>query len=163
MESALASWSDFNVAMAGASAALAGLIIVAMSVNIADVLKSPQLATRSGATIAALVLAITASMLGLIPDNPVWALGWEVLAATAFVWVIEAFAIRAISGNREQPRGARTAKIVLGVAAPVAYSVGSVLALAGNRAGLVVIGVGSIVAVASAVIIAWVVLVEVLR
>ena len=39
----MAEWSDFFVAVAGAAAALAGLIIVAVSVNVADIIKYPQL------------------------------------------------------------------------------------------------------------------------
>ena len=33
-------WSEFNVALVGATAALAGLVIVASSVNIAEIVKS---------------------------------------------------------------------------------------------------------------------------
>ena len=36
-------WSEFNVAMAGATAALAGLVIVAASVNIGEIVKSRTL------------------------------------------------------------------------------------------------------------------------
>ena len=54
-------WSEFNVAMVGATAALAGLVIVASSVNIGEIIKARSLTARLGAGIAALVLAIVAS------------------------------------------------------------------------------------------------------
>ena len=41
MYESLEAWSDFTVAMTGATAALAGLIIVAMSVNIERIVKAP--------------------------------------------------------------------------------------------------------------------------
>ena len=41
MNPALEPWKDFNVAVAGASAALAGLLIVAMSVNVDAILAAP--------------------------------------------------------------------------------------------------------------------------
>jgi hypothetical protein len=66
-------WSEFNVAMVGATAALAGLVIVASSVNIAEIVKTRSLTARLAAGIAALVLAIVASGLGLIPGiSAVW-------------------------------------------------------------------------------------------
>ncbi|MGJ0389697.1 hypothetical protein [Microbacterium sp. CGR1] len=58
-------WSEFNVAMAGATAALAGLVIVAASVNIGEIVKSRTLTARLLAGIAALLLAVSA--LGLVP------------------------------------------------------------------------------------------------
>ena len=66
-------WSEFNVAMAGATAALAGLVIVAASVNIGEIVKSRTLTARLLAGIAALVLALTVSALGLVPRiDGVW-------------------------------------------------------------------------------------------
>jgi len=57
MSEALEAWTDFNVAMVGATAALAGLLIVAMSVNIGEIMKSVTLPPRAAASIAALVMA----------------------------------------------------------------------------------------------------------
>jgi hypothetical protein len=42
----LHSWKDYNVAMTGAIAALAGLVIVAASVNIERIVKAPMLTSR---------------------------------------------------------------------------------------------------------------------
>jgi hypothetical protein len=51
-------WSEFFVATAGAAAALAGLIIVAMSVNIQTILNIPSMTSRAAATIASLILSV---------------------------------------------------------------------------------------------------------
>ena len=45
-------WADFFVAAAGASAALVGLVIVALSVNLDRIISEQQLPSRGGATIA---------------------------------------------------------------------------------------------------------------
>ena len=47
-------WTNFFIAAAGASASLAGLVFVALSVNINRILEYPQLPSRAAATIGTL-------------------------------------------------------------------------------------------------------------
>ncbi|MFJ3833662.1 hypothetical protein ACIPWI_37755 [Streptomyces sp. NPDC090046] len=68
MEEYLEGWNDFNVAMMGSAGALAGLVIVAASVNIAEVVKAPSLTSRLAGGIAGLVLALSGSAVGLVPE-----------------------------------------------------------------------------------------------
>jgi modulator of FtsH protease len=163
MESALEGWSEFNVAMAGATAALAGLIIVAMSVNIAEIMKAPTLPARSAASIGTLVLAIVASLVCLIPGQPLWAIGVEVLAGTAIAVVFEVAAIRRIVADEQAPPGSAPAKIAVGVLPLAAFAVGSVALMTGQGWGIGLLAAGCILAIVGSVIIAWVVLVEILR
>lgn len=67
-------WANFFIAAAGASASLAGLIFVALSVNIDRILKVSHLPARAGATIGNLILILICSVAVLIPQ-PVLALG----------------------------------------------------------------------------------------
>lgn len=62
-------WHDFFVANVGAAAALAGLIIVAISVNIEAIIKIPVITSRAGATVASLVLSLVSSGIMLIPSR----------------------------------------------------------------------------------------------
>ena len=55
---ALEQWHEFDVAMLGAAAALAGLVIVAASVNIQVIIAAPSLTSRLASAISGLVLAI---------------------------------------------------------------------------------------------------------
>lgn len=48
-------WHDFFVAMAGGSAALAGLVMVALSVTVKAILALPWLPARAGAAVAAML------------------------------------------------------------------------------------------------------------
>ena len=105
MSEALDGWSEFNVAMVGATAALAGLLIVAMSVNIGEIMKTATLPSRAAAAIATLVVAIVATALGLVPDQPHWLYGVEVLAATLIACVLEVHAIRTIIGEPGRTTG----------------------------------------------------------
>lgn len=158
-------WSEFNVAMVGATAALAGLLIVAMSVNIGEIMKSPSLPPRAASSIAALVLAMAAGALGLVPGQPPVLYGIELLAGAIIATVFQAHAIRVIAGDDHPATPLqRAGKGVLGVLPVAAFLVGAVLLITGAAsAGLVAVAIGSVLAVIAAIVIAWVVLVEVLR
>lgn len=73
-------WSDLFVATAGASAALAGLVFVAVSINIERILKFPELPKRALETVMLLLLVLLISIMGLIPEQGHVALGLELLA-----------------------------------------------------------------------------------
>jgi hypothetical protein len=164
MSEALEPWTDFNVAMVGATAALAGLLIVAMSVNIAEIMKSSTLPPRAASSIASLVLAMVAGALALVPGQPDAAYGVEVLIGALIAGAFQFHAVRVIA--RDEPVAAtdRVAKSLAGVVPVAAFLVGGVLLIAGaSGAGLVAVAIGSVTAVISAILIAWVVLVEVLR
>jgi hypothetical protein len=163
MENALAEWTDFNVAIAGAGAALAGLLIVAMSVNITEILKTATLPARAGASIGALTLGLAASCLGLIPGQSAWLLGLEILAGVALLWVLEWFAVRAILREEGQGAATRAMKVLVGVLPPAAFTIGAVLLVAGADSGYVWVAVGSILAIVGAVLFSWIALVEILR
>ena len=159
----LEAWSEFNVAMVGATAGLAGLVIVAASVNIGDIIKSPSLTARLAAGIAGLVLALTGSAIGLFPgiDAPMYGIAVIVLAAGAAVFQVQA--TRRITENRDPENRLRWAKAGIGFLAPLSYVIGGVLVSLGESHGLLWMAGGSIVAVVAALLVSWIVLVEVLR
>lgn len=164
MPEALEGWSDFNVAMVGATAALAGLLIVAMSVNIAEIMKSPTLPPRAAASIAALVLALTAGAFGLVPGQPSITYGIEVLVATVLAAIFQWHAIRVVAREDHVSATDRILKSIAGILPIVAFLGGSVLLIAGAvEAGLITMAIGSVLSIIAALLFSWVVLVEVLR
>jgi hypothetical protein len=161
-------WNEFNVAMAGASAALAGLIMIAISVNIKEVLHFPSVSARAAAAIAALVVAVVASCVALMPQ-PVLAMGIELLVAVAVLWPIQVHAFRALmapspgdAGDRRSTPW-RVSSGILGLLPPFGFTIGGALLVAGMDAGAFAIAFGSVIAVVSAVLFAWVAMVEILR
>ena len=60
-------WDSFFVAGTGAAAALTGLVFVALSINLTQILSAPGLPGRAGETIAMLTEAVVISLLGLVP------------------------------------------------------------------------------------------------
>jgi hypothetical protein len=88
-------WKEFFTSAAGASATLVGLVIVAVSVNVQRILEHPQLPSRSGATVAALVLILVSSLAELIPQ-PIKALAIEILVFGLLVWLLQLWSARQI-------------------------------------------------------------------
>lgn len=164
MPELLDSWSEFNVAMVGATAALAGLLIVAMSVNIGTIMTSKTMPARLAASIAALVLALTVCALGLIPGQPLVAYGIEILVATLGAGVFQWHAVALVFRQPGVPANYRLGQSAAGVFPILAFLAGGVLVASGaGEAGLVAAAIGSILAIIAALLMAWVVLVELLR
>ncbi|MGR0321215.1 hypothetical protein [Agromyces sp. ZXT2-3] len=173
MAPTLEPWTDFNVAMVGATAALAGLLIVAMSVNIREIMSSRALPARAGASVATLVLALVACAVGLVPGQSAIAYGIELLVATVVAAGFQVAAVRAILVEGYGSPVARTLRGVVGMLPVAAFALGAVLVLVGAGStdadastiavGLAVVAFGALLAIVVAIVMAWVVLVEVLR
>lgn len=159
----LEGWSEFSLAMVGATAALAGLVIVAASVNITEIVKTSTITARLGAAIASLVLALAVSAFALIPGITTLWFGVAVLASTAAAGAFQAHATAVIIRDRSPRAHARVAKATLGFLPIAAYLIAGVLVFVDPAAGLVVAALGCIAAIASAIVVSWVALVEVLR
>ena len=162
MDTVADAWTNFFVAMAGATAALSGLLIVAMSVNIRQLLASPSLPARAGAAISAVAGALVASCLMLVPAQPRWAFGIEVLASAAVLWLIW----RAVPAEvRADPQPNRPAATRYGVpaVAPALFTVSGVLLIVSLDAGYGVLAAACLIAIAAGLLFAWIALVEVLR
>lgn len=162
MDSAVHAWTNFFIAMAGASAALSGLLIVAMSVNIRQLLLSLSLPVRAGAAISAVTAALLTSCLFLVPGQPKWALGVEVLLASLLLWVIWGAVVKAV---RADPQPSRPAPIrdVVPAFAPALFSAAGALLIAELDAGFGVLAAACLVAIVAGLLFAWIALVEVLR
>ena len=156
----LEQWSDFFVAAAGAAAGLAGLIIVAMSVNIATIVKSPSMPSRAGSTIANLVLVVVASIAGLLAALPVTAFGIIVLVgalACLALGIDSTVQIVRKTGLSGLVRGA------VGVLPGIGLAVGGALLIARLESGLYWVSAGILLAFVGSVLNAWVLLVEIRR
>ena len=63
-------WSEFGVAVLGGAAALAGLLFVAVSLNIEEVLRYSTVPARSAATLGLLVSILLTATFLVTPDQP---------------------------------------------------------------------------------------------
>ena len=165
MEQPLQAWTDFNVAMVGAAAALAGLVIVAASVNIAKIIElgSGSLIARLAAAIASLVLALIASGLALMPGITAPWFGAILILASAGSAAFQLHAARTIFSDHDPAARARFAKSVLGFLPVTAYLAGGIAVLSSHPAGLYLSAAGCILAIIAAIVVSWVAPAEVLR
>jgi len=159
-------WTNFFIAAAGASAALAGLVFVALSVNISRIIQFPHLPSRAAATMATLILILVCSMAALMPQ-PAWALGIEVILFDLYccwrqlVSTRHGFAARA---HLQRPRWEAYFNAIIGLVQLLPFIIAGVLLIAGHAtSGFYWIAAGSIAIFIFSVLNAWVLLVEILR
>lgn len=135
-----------------------------MSVNLKAIVASRSLPVRMATALTTLLVALAATALGLAPEQPSWAYGLEVLVGALLAAAFEVRAIRAIRHDQLVATLQRMAKSVAGTVPITCYLVGSLLLIAGSvAAGLWFFAAGAILAIASAILHSWIVLVEVLR
>jgi hypothetical protein len=167
MEEPFAAWSEFNVAVAGAGAALGGLLIVALSVNIQKIAESRGLAARAGASIASLILGVALCCAALIPGQVTWGYGVQVLVGALLCGIVVLRSAVAVHRDAVGSGFGRYSaeRIAMFAVPPVLYVVAGILLVAapGSPVGLVFVAVGTILAIVTTVLFSWVALVEVLR
>jgi hypothetical protein len=92
-------WHDFFVAQVGATAALTGLVFVALSVNVAPILKYPWLPPRAAQTVIVLMGATVESCLQLLPLPSI---RWTAAILGLIAIIVYASSLRlAISAERQ--------------------------------------------------------------
>src|SRR5580704_3836175 len=157
-----AGWENFFVAEVGAAAALTGLLFVAVSINLAQILAVAHLPDRAAETLVVLGGALAVATFGLVPDQGHVALGCEVGATGLLVWGTTV---------RTQWRSYRyvdarqwLARRVVGTQlATLPFVVGGALLVRGSRSALYWVVAGVLASFASGMQNAWVLLVEILR
>jgi hypothetical protein len=81
-------WDNFFLAQAGASAALAGLVFVGVSINLSKIVGSGHLPNRALESLFILSLNLLIDSAFLIPGQTCTALGLEVLGGGLTVWAV---------------------------------------------------------------------------
>ena len=153
-------WHDLFVAAAGASAALAGLIFVAVSINIERILQLEGMANRALQALVQLIVVVVVSILALAPQaNSTLGIELIVIGLIAVV-----FSHRLI-GSPTDPRGVASlrSRRVLMAFGTVPFAIAGLSLVAESGGGLYWVMAGVVLATIGAVVNAWVLLVEILR
>jgi hypothetical protein len=158
-----AQWSDLFVATAGASAALAGLVFVAVSINLDRILALTGLPERALETVLLLVAALLVSVVGLIPGQSHVALGVELLLISLSIGIFIARLPTSHGSAAEETRDRILGRWFIRAAGALPLIVGGFSVLAEAGGGLYWIVAGIVFAIVGAIANAWVLLVEILR
>jgi hypothetical protein len=158
-------WKDFFVTAAGASATLVGLVIVAISVNLQRIIEQPQLPSRGGASVAALVLILVTSMAELIPQSGA-TLAIEISVFGLLAWLIQLWSARQIVvayWESRRPLHEAVIGIAIGQIQAIPFIIGGIALFMRLHAGPYWIAWGIITTFILSVVNTWILLVEILR
>jgi hypothetical protein len=134
-------WKDFLTASAGASAALTGLLFVALSINLKKIIATRQLPSRALVAMILLAAVLVVSLLGLVPGQGLFMFGLEILLAGATAWLGELYGLwenfkasRKIKW-RYASQYSFALRLLLGQCATLPYLIAGVLFEGGSPAG----------------------------
>jgi hypothetical protein len=162
-------WSEFAAAHVGASAALLGLIFVALTINLREVVASKVLVNRAAEAVVLLGGVLATSTVVLLPGQARGALSAELIVLGFGILAAVSFLQRGASvqpvdpGKPGPPRYSLPIRRALGLGAPVLFGVAGLTLAATAGGGLYWWPAGVLVSYVGALANAWILLIEILR
>ncbi len=156
-------WESFFVAQTGAFAALAGLVVVALSINLEKIISMPGLPGRAAEAITLMVLPVFTGLTALVPTQGLRTLGLEYLVIGVGAAGI---VIQVLRGAPDDDREREFKEVAMRPIALVAVAptvVAGLLLAGGNSSGLDWVAAGTLLCLFAGIVDAWVLLVEILR
>jgi hypothetical protein len=84
-------WTGFGEAVATAAASLAGLLFIAVSINLRQILDLPGLPSRAGQTLILFGTPLVAAVIVVVPGQSSLALGLELLATGLVIGAVQVY------------------------------------------------------------------------
>jgi modulator of FtsH protease len=161
----MGSWESFFVAQVGASAAVAGLVFVGVSINLDKILKYAGLPGRALEALVVLLLVLITSTLMLVPGQSNTLIGAELLGVglLAWVWIVT---LDVLNLRQVEPRYRKAwllLRIALSQLATIPILIAGAVTLAQGSANLYWLVPGVIFCFLVAFFDAWVLLIEINR
>lgn len=157
-------WADFATAVAAATATLAGLVFVAVSINLQRILQFPNLPGRAGQTLVMFTIPLIFSIFVLVPGQPSAGLAAELIGSGLLIGagllIIDA---RAGQAPQETRYSWLLSRIFPAISSCLCLLLagGTLLAQAGG--GLDWLVPAALIAIIAGLANAWVLLIEILR
>ena len=148
-------WHDYFITVGGASAALTGLVFVAMSLNPSVIAQDPTHRHRAVGTLAGFTAIFMICGLGVMGGQDHQAVGLEWLIVSAVAGLVYVYGyIQAIRFGKSSV-GLRSTRLVVGTALHVVEIAGAALLLSGYVAGLYLAAISMICLLAFMISGAW--------
>jgi hypothetical protein len=157
-------WDSFFMAEVGASAALAGLIFVSITINLQRIAANPSVTLRAFQALLLLVGAFVVSALFLVPGQSSLEQGVELLAVTVALWAaLNGFELAAWRRASTLYRGFLTGHSIQ-IQIPYIFAlIGSVALLLSSSTALYWFVPATLTAFLVAIFEAWVLTIPILR
>jgi hypothetical protein len=155
-------WQGFAVAEVGAAAALAGLLVVACSINIGRIIEFRGVVSRLLGTLALFSGVLVVGTLLLVPGLESGWLG-VLVAATGAALALAVVRLRGVKELPPEYRRLARASFVVALAAAVVLAFAGVATALQVAGGLYWLAPGVLLAFGIGLVNAWVALVEILR
>ncbi len=157
------SWHDLFVASAGAAAALTGLIFVAVSINLAQILADSRLPTRAAETLVVLLGLLFVSVFVLVPGQARTVLGSEIGVLGLVMAVILLPRRRKVPREAGEPLTWTLVPLLVILGSTIPMIAAGISVLAGAGGGLYWLVPELILGFTGAILNAWILLVEIQR
>jgi modulator of FtsH protease len=160
----MAEWGDFFTAIMGAAAALAGLLMVSVSINLTQILKLPQLPGRAAEALIIMGGAMLAAGIGLIPNQRHAILGAEIMVIGAIITMTSVTTqLRSYRMTANPPLNWWLGRALMIPFTGLPLAIGGALMLAGADSGLYWIASGMLLSLVAGIYASWILLIEILR
>ena len=160
----IAAWEGFAVALVGASAVLSGLLFVAISLNMAQILRVRTLPGRAGESMILFLGVLVECAFLLIPSQSDTALAIELIVTGVLLWaVLMAIVVPAARTGTRIPRSWHLTRYVVVQGSMVPVVLAGFAVLGWIPGGLNWLAFAVLFALSAATGNAWVLLVEVVR
>ena len=157
-------WASFFVAEVSAASALAGLLFVAISINLSTILKYPHLPGRAAETLVLVVGVLIQASFGLVPALALRTHGMLAIGIGVVVALFSAaMHIRSGPMKGKTLERNRPLRMALSLLPSFTIVVGGALLIGHDPNGVYWIAFGLIAALVAAMANAWVLLVEIVR
>jgi hypothetical protein len=156
-------WANFFVAEAGASAALTGLLFVAVSINLSKILAHRELPGRAAEALILLAGVLAASTIGLVPGQTRVQLGVELTVVAGLGWLLPMASQLRVGHAPGAPVSWIVSRVVAHQLSAIPQLIAGISVLVGAGGGLYWLVPGTLLSFAAGLINAWVLLIEIQR
>jgi hypothetical protein len=157
-------WTGFGTAAATAAAALAGLLFIAASINLKQILDIPGMPSRAAQTLIMFATPLVGALLLVVPGQARVALGLELLATGLLVGGVHLWLdLTAERGPQETVWRRMIGRVFPAVTSCVCLAVAGATLIAAAGGGLYWLVPGLLAALIFGLVNVWVLLVEILR